>query len=84
MLRMTDARLPKGCAKHSDQTPEVKGSRPHNVTFWSLAGFPALGECFPAGERAWLTRLRLAGHYTSAVSSHAFAASGFTHSNSGS
>jgi hypothetical protein len=48
MLRILRLGLLKGCAEHSDQTPEVKGSRPRNVTFWSLAGFPALGECFSA------------------------------------
>ena len=44
MLRMTDARLPKGCAKHNDQSLDVKAKQPLPRDFDSLAVFPGLGE----------------------------------------
>ena len=44
MLRMTDARLPKGCAKHSDQSPDVKAKRSFPRDFGSVAVFPGFGE----------------------------------------
>jgi hypothetical protein len=44
MLRMTDDRLPKGCAKHSGQSPDVKAKRPFSRDFASVAVFPGFGE----------------------------------------
>lgn len=44
MLRMAGARLPKGCAKHSDQSPDVKAMRPFPRDFGSVAAFPGFGE----------------------------------------
>ncbi|MGY3368289.1 hypothetical protein ACVWZL_005414 [Bradyrhizobium sp. GM2.4] len=44
MLRMAGARLPKGCAKHSGQRPDVKAMRPFPRDFGSVAVFPGLGE----------------------------------------
>jgi len=44
MLRIAGARLPKGCAKHSDQSLDVKAMRPSPRDFGSLAVFPGFGE----------------------------------------
>ncbi|MBP1063251.1 hypothetical protein ACVIWV_000901 [Bradyrhizobium diazoefficiens] len=44
MLRMAGARLPKGCAKHSGQSPDVKAMRPSPRDFGSVAVFPGFGE----------------------------------------
>lgn len=44
MLRMAGARLPKGCAKHSGQSPNVKAMRPFPRDLGSVAGFPEFGE----------------------------------------
>jgi len=44
MLRMAGARLPKGCAKHSGQSPDVKAMRPFPRDFGSVAVFPGFGE----------------------------------------
>lgn len=44
MLRMAGARLPKGCAKHSGQSPDVKAMRPFPRDFDSVAGFLQFGE----------------------------------------
>lgn len=44
MLRMAGVRLPKGCAKHSGQCPDVKAMRPFPRDFGSVAVFPELGE----------------------------------------
>jgi len=44
MLRMVDTRLPKGCAKHNDQSPDVKAMRPFPRDFGSVAAFPWFGE----------------------------------------
>ena len=44
MLRMAGARLPKGCAKHSDQSLDVKAKRPFPRDFGSVAGFLRFGE----------------------------------------
>jgi len=44
MLRMTDARLPKGCAKHSGQSLDVKAMQPFPRDFGSVAVFPRFGE----------------------------------------
>ncbi len=44
MLRMADAQLPKGCAKHSGQSLDVKGMRPFLRDFGSVAVFPGFGE----------------------------------------
>jgi hypothetical protein len=44
MLRMTDGRLPKGCAKHSGQSPDVKAMRPFSRDFANVAVFPWFGE----------------------------------------
>ena len=43
-LRMAGAQLPKGCAKHSDQSPNVKAMRPFPRDFGSVAVFPGFGE----------------------------------------
>lgn len=44
MLRMAGAQLPKGCAKHSGQSPNVKAMRPFTRDFGSVAAFPGFGE----------------------------------------
>lgn len=44
MLRMAGVRLPKGCAKHSGQSPDVKAMRPFPRDFGSVAVFPGFGE----------------------------------------
>lgn len=44
MLRMAGARLPKGCAKHSDQSLIVKAMRPFPRDFGSVTLFPEFGE----------------------------------------
>ncbi len=44
MLRMAGARLPKGCAKHSGQSPDVKAMRPSRAILASVAVFPGFGE----------------------------------------
>ncbi|MBB2734779.1 hypothetical protein ABIF44_003281 [Bradyrhizobium japonicum] len=44
MLRMAGARLPKGCAKHNGQSPDVKAMRPFPRDFSSVAVFPWFGE----------------------------------------
>jgi len=44
MLRMAGARLPKGCAKHSDRRLDVKAMWPFPRNFGSVAVFPGLGE----------------------------------------
>ena len=44
MLRMAGAQLPKGCAKHNGQCPDVKAMRPFPRDFGSVAVFPELGE----------------------------------------
>ena len=44
MLRMTDARLPKGCAKHNGQSLDVKAKRPFPRDLGSVAVFPGFGE----------------------------------------
>ena len=44
MLRMAGAELPKGCAKHSDQSLDVKAMPPFRRDFGSVATFPGFGE----------------------------------------
>ncbi|MCP1763883.1 hypothetical protein ABIF64_008281 [Bradyrhizobium japonicum] len=44
MLRMAGARLPKGCAKHNGQSPDVKAMWPFPRDFSSVAVFPWFGE----------------------------------------
>jgi hypothetical protein len=44
MLRMAGVQLPKGCAKHSDQRPDVKAMRPFPRDFASVAVFPGFCE----------------------------------------
>lgn len=44
MLRIAGAQLPKGCAKHSGQSPDVKVMRPFPRDFGSVAAFPGFGE----------------------------------------
>ena len=44
MLRMAVARLPKGCAKHSGQSPDVKAMPPFPHDFGNVALFPEFGE----------------------------------------
>jgi hypothetical protein len=44
MLRMADARLPKGCAKHNDQSLDVKAKQPLPRDFGSVIAFPGFGE----------------------------------------
>jgi len=44
MLRMTDAGLPKGCAKHSGQSLDVKAMWPFPRDFGSVTVFPGFGE----------------------------------------
>lgn len=44
MLRMTDARLPKGCAKHNDQSLDVKAKRSLPRDLGNVAVFPEFGE----------------------------------------
>jgi hypothetical protein len=44
MLRMADARHPKGCAKHNDQSLDVKAKRSFPRDFGSVAVFPGFGE----------------------------------------
>jgi hypothetical protein len=44
MLRMDSDRLPKGCANHSGQSPDVKAEEPFTRGLESVAGFLAFGE----------------------------------------
>jgi hypothetical protein len=44
MLRIAGARLPKGCANHSDQSLDVKAKPPFPRDFGSVAAFPSFGE----------------------------------------
>jgi hypothetical protein len=44
MLRMAGAQLPKGCAKHSNQRPDVKAMWPFPRDLGSVAAFPEFGE----------------------------------------
>ena len=44
MLRMAGAGLPKGCAKHSGQSRDVKAMWPFRRDFGSVAAFPEFGE----------------------------------------
>ncbi|MGY3235162.1 hypothetical protein ACVWZ4_004270 [Bradyrhizobium sp. USDA 4472] len=44
MLRMAAAQLRKGCAKHNDQSLDVKANRPLPRDFGSVAAFPGFGE----------------------------------------
>ncbi|MET3991271.1 hypothetical protein ACVWXN_000857 [Bradyrhizobium sp. i1.4.4] len=44
MLRMAGAQLPKGCAKHNGQSPDVKAMRPFPRDFGNVAVFPGFGE----------------------------------------
>lgn len=44
MLRILGGQLPKGCAKHSGQSLDVKAMRPFPHDFGSVAVFPGFGE----------------------------------------
>ncbi len=39
MLRIARVRLPKGCAQHTDEEPDVKGYQPVYARFDSVAAF---------------------------------------------
>lgn len=82
MLRMTDARLPKGCAKHSGQSLDVKAMRPFPRDFGSVAVFPGFGEG-KFGNPGTKTRQPGSRAALTAAASQPLASSSFTHSKSG-
>lgn len=83
MLRMAGARLPKGCAKHSGQSLDVKAMRPFPRDFDSVARFLRFGES-KFGAAATMARQSGARAAFTMAASHPLASSGFTHSNTGS
>jgi hypothetical protein len=44
MLRIGAGLLPKGCANHSGQSPDVKAKDPFSRGLRNVTGFPAFGE----------------------------------------
>jgi hypothetical protein len=93
MLRIWRLGLPKGCAPYTVRVPEVKGGCPQrdfvSVTVFQAFGegeFYALSHAVASENRAARMRsLRDPGPgYGNWLSSHPLAASGATHSNSGS